>query len=1106
MFSASHWYLATELHERQPVPRMQGGAVDLERARRRLERWRGQEPFRQNEHWERRLASAGLTEEALLHLLGEPAEALRARLAAPLPWLRRIEQAYSAPTAEPFIWPAPVDRPPISPLLAWIEPLVHAASARLHERIQELTRAFPSAPFEAASASRALLGHLSDILTSLISRVLVVELHAAQLEQRLSGDTPEERFQDFVRHLRARDFALELLARYPVLARRVVEALEHWEDAGLEFLRHLAEDAGELWRRFAGGRAPGAMVEAVGGISDPHRRGRGVFLVRFASGLRLVYKPRPMAAEAAFQRLLTWLNAQGLTPPLRPLEILDAGDHGWVEHVEAAPCASPEEVRRFYQRQGSSIALLYLLEGTDFHHENLIASGEHPVLVDLETLFQPQVTARTLRELDRQPGAPLGGTVLKSGLLPHRIWSNRENPGVDLSGLGSRPGQLTPQAYLVSTERGTDRMRFERRQLEVEAASNHPRLGEQPVSLSDHAEDVAEGFSRMYHLLLERREALLAPEGPLAAFHEAPVRVIFRDTASYGTLKLESHHPHAMGDALERQRFFDHLWRAVVERPFLAALVPFELEELARGDIPLFTTRVGSRDLWTSSGQCLPGFFEDSGLERVRRRLGALSPVDHERQLWVLRRSIDPLHLDSAEGQRRSYAFQEAPAPARPEDLLSAARRMGERLLRLSFAGPEETHWLTLEHATPGGWRLWQAGPDLYLGLAGVALSLGYLGALTGDETFTRAARGALHSQAHLIEQDASRVPCLGILNGWGGVLYALTHLGVLWGERQYLDRAEAWLERLPPLVERDEELDLGIGSAGCILALLALAEHRPSELLWRTARACGDRLLARAQRQEHGVGWVVPVADHRALGGMSHGAAGICLALLRLAAATGDQRYRQTALAGLAFERSLFSTAERNWLDLRTDAPEAGGAHGGGERFMTAWCHGAPGIGLARLAGLSVLDDDEVRAEIRAAVATTLARGFGQNHSLCHGDLGNADFLLEAARVLGDGALRERIYRAAGGVLQSLEQHGPLYGLQSNIETPGLMVGIAGLAYGFARLAAPERLPSLLALSPPAATSAQRPPLPHLHGEPPSRGLAASGPLQPQSKQGATE
>ena len=75
----------------------------------------------------------------------------------------------------------------------------------------------------------------------------------------------------------------------------------------------------------------------------------------------------------------------------------------------------------------------------------------------------------------------------------------------------------------------------------------------------------------------------------------------------------------------------------------------------------------------------------------------------------------------------------------------------------------------------------------------------------------------------------------------------------------------------------------------------------------------------------------------------------------------------------------------------------------------MTAWCHGAPGIGLARLRSLPHLDDATSRAEIGTALATTLAEGFGRNHSLCHGDLGNLDFVVQAAETARRPAVASR-------------------------------------------------------------------------------------------------
>jgi lantibiotic modifying enzyme len=52
--------------------------------------------------------------------------------------------------------------------------------------------------------------------------------------------------------------------------------------------------------------------------------------------------------------------------------------------------------------------------------------------------------------------------------------------------------------------------------------------------------------------------------------------------------------------------------------------------------------------------------------------------------------------------------------------------------------------------------------------------------------------------------------------------------------------------------------------------------------------------------------------------------------------------------------------------------------------------------------------------------------------------------------------------------LLESIEQQGWVTGIPQGVETPGLMVGIAGIGYALLRLAAPEQVPSVLLLEPP--------------------------------------
>jgi type 2 lantibiotic biosynthesis protein LanM len=1064
LFELPDWYKALTLTERAATlhrtPDLPSTG-DEALAERRLARWRGQEPFASDGFFARRLGLDGLTETELRALLAEPAEAVAARETAPLSWMALLAEAFTRPAPESF--PEPVSENPSIGFLNIVRPLLDAAYTRLLAGIRTLEERCPDAPFDAATAGPLLAANLPSALLLQMNRTMVAELQIARHAGRLSGETPEARFQSFLESLGEPAQALGILRQYPVLARALVETVDRWVAVSLELLERLAADWPDLRAVFSPDADPGPLVEVKTGLGDSHRGNRTVVLFRFASGLRLIYKPKPLAIEAAFQDLLDWTGRKGFSPAFRTLRLLDRGDYGWIEFVEAGPCADEEAVRRFYLRQGGSLALLWLLEATDFHWENLIAAGEHPVLIDLECLFQPLSHELGGPVDEARIGRVLQKTVLNTGLLPSRIWNEGGGEGVDLSGLAGTGGQTTPPMPRAE-HAGTDEMRYVLQPVEIPERENLPTLGGEPVTVTRYLDEVVEGFRRMVRLFLEHRDELTAPGGPLDAFAETEVRVIVRPTRSYALLLFESFHPYTLGDALDRDRLLDRLWLAAREHPLLDRVIPAERRDLLRGDIPMFTTRPGTRDVWSSDGERFPDLQPDTGLERVRRRLERLDKGELDRQAWLVHNSLAT--IDLKRGEHPSYDFREADPPSR-EELLAAAVDVGRRLEGIALRGPRDAHWFGPETVgATNDWTLQPAGPDLYLGIPGIALFLAFLGKVTGEDGFTDLARAATVTFRDQISQSRIRISNIGAYSGWGGVVWTLTHLGLLWGEDDLLVEAERVAsEKIAPRIRDDENSDLISGAAGALIALLTLQGVRPSDRLLEAAVQCGERLLARALPMERGLGWHLAIAGPTPLAGISHGAAGISWPLLRLAAQTGDDRFREAALGGLEYERFLYRSDKANWPDLRDgtvpeDAPEP--------HFMWAWCHGAPGVGLGRLAGLPYLDDATVRAEIGSAVESTIANGFGRNHCLCHGDLGNLEVVTLAAEKLTRPDWTTRAGRIAGGILAGLRERGPLFGLPGRTEPPGIMTGLAGIGYGLLRLAAPGRVPSVLILEGP--------------------------------------
>ncbi|MBD2249948.1 type 2 lanthipeptide synthetase LanM family protein [Nostoc parmelioides] len=1043
--------------------------LNAKTAQQRMQRWREQNSFMSDADWVERLKLDGVTEEEFLYILGTPMEVMGDRVSPPA-WVSEIEQAFMrAANSDTHIFlPPDMLKEETTGFLYVVEPLIQQGFEQLNEEMQKLIQHQSELPFDAESVMDIFLGNLLRQLLPMLHRTMVLEINVARLQGLLNGDTPGERFQNFIANLRQPSQALALLQEYPVLAHQIKICIDHWMQFSLEFLRHLCADWTDICKLFSPENQLGVLVDLEGSAGDTHHGGRSVLIAKFSSGLQIVYKPRSLAVDVHFQELLTWLNKRGTHPPFYTLKILERGSYGWVEFITAAECQTTEEIQRFYQRQGGYLALLYALQATDFHSENLIAAGEHPILIDLEALFHPHFERVELVKSDLLAYKKIAFSVLSIGLLPQKIYGNDEYEGLDLSGLGSAQGQLTPYRVLYWEGQGTDEVSLKRKRIEMPGNQNRPTCNGQEVSVLDYTDSLITGFTNLYWLLFKHRDELLAENGILAGFGEYHVRAIIRSTYIYSLLLTEGFHPDVLRNALDRDRLFDKLWLGVAQEPHLTKVMAAERQDLWQGDVPLFTTRPNSRDLWTSSGERIVDFFAESSMALVQRRFQQLGEADLTQQLWFIRASLTTLVTVGEQRQQTSYSVIPVDDQVSREQLLKAAQAVGDRLETLALSSEQDATWIGLQLTPQETWLLTGLDIDLYNGLPGVVLFLAYLGSITDEERYSNLAKSALNTILRQIDARQSDVKSIGMFDGWGGIIYTLSHLSQLWHQPTLLTEAEKIVQLLPDLIAKDEQLDIISGGAGCLAGLITLYHCAPSDRTLATAMQCGDRLIACAQPMQHGVAWSTNISDTAPLAGFSHGVAGIAWALLELASLTGEQRFKTTALAAIEYERSLFVPEVSNWLDLRNFTAHVLEKNYPQHTCMTAWCHGAPGIGLARLRSLSHLDNHQIRSEINTALKTTLVNGFGHNHSLCHGDLGNLELLLQASLTLDDPQWKTEVDRSAAAILAGINQHGWLCGVPLRVETPGLMTGLAGIGYELLRLAAPEIVPSVLGLEPP--------------------------------------
>lgn len=406
---------------------------------------------------------------------------------------------------------------------------------------------------------------------------------------------------------------------------------------------------------------------------------------------------------------------------------------------------------------------------------------------------------------------------------------------------------------------------------------------------------------------------------------------------------------------------------------------------------------------------------------------------------------------------------------------LESSAEVGLRLSREAVWYSGECNWLGANPADAGRYAdsfelTYSAlGPDLYAGTSGIGLFLAELYARSGTSEARRTAIGAIRQALSHSDELLARAS-LGLYTGAIGVALATARVGAALGEQEFLDKAARLLRQC--LERRDVyEFDLLSGLAGAVVALLALRDLLSDTSLLDVAAMLGSELVENADVSGDGLSWTSRRRRYRHnLTGFSHGTAGIGWALLELSQATACPKYRRAAERAFEYERQWFDAESGNWPDFREVQNQARL----GRRWpcATTWCHGAPGIALARLRAYELTGDTTYRDEARVAMRTTyasLASGLHSgdcNFSLCHGIFGLAEVLLYGRDVLGREWEEESVlaFDAAERGLERARRHEGAWscGVVSG-ETPSLLLGLAGIGFFYLRLHSPTFSPILM-------------------------------------------
>ncbi|MDH6059583.1 type 2 lanthipeptide synthetase LanM [Chrysosporum bergii ANA360D] len=456
----------------------------------------------------------------------------------------------------------------------------------------------------------------------------------------LRGRYRQEKYQEFIKKLFA-DGLVAFFQEYSVLARLLAQTIDFWVESMAEFIHRLAADYPEIEKSFANHQPLGQVVDLAAGLSDPHNRGRSVISLTFEQGMQLIYKPKTLVLDVTFYRLIDWYNNHSVNLPLKVIKTLNRQTYGWVEYISFQDCQTQADAEKFYQRMGMLMCLVYVLEGTDCHLENLVAHAEHPVLIDLETLLQHRFKIFASLE---ESQLKITESVLRTAMLPTHMFPNA---GIDLypknfdmSGIGGVHDQELDTLTLADIN--TDGMRLDQHRVAIKNV-NSPTCQGNPIFPHDYLENILNGFEDMYRFLITYHQDLLTSESCLTDLNQQKVRLVFRNTSTYAKILQKSYCSMFLRCGIDHSIILELLSRAFLvgeEKPVFWPVLKAELQAMEQNDIPFFVVDSSSDGLILPNDTIVPEVFTAPSFQLMLQRLKTLNEANLTEQMDIIRKSL----------------------------------------------------------------------------------------------------------------------------------------------------------------------------------------------------------------------------------------------------------------------------------------------------------------------------------------------------------------------------------------------------------------------------------------------------------------------------------
>ena len=324
------------------------------------------------------------------------------------------------------------------------------------------------------------------MLENICIRILILDISEKKSNHELYGFTVHEEYNFYIKHFwKNESYKCDLAIRYAEGSRLQKLKEKYFVILQNEINEKINIDKDMISKKFHENMNEFQMLNKDQG--DIHKNGRSVSKIEFDNGSILYYKPHSLDKDIKYQQLYKYLcEKAGIS--CREVRCLSRQTYGWEENIENKSCNTIEEIERYYFRLGIHLFLGYALGATDLHGENIVAYGEHPVIIDMET-YPGYITknsgSSTEEKAEIKIREKIMTSVLNTGILPVLTWGTGNNR-VLMSAVNMHGKIRTPFKMPVVKDDKTSNIHIEYEQVEFEIKECIVRLNGEVVNSEEY--------------------------------------------------------------------------------------------------------------------------------------------------------------------------------------------------------------------------------------------------------------------------------------------------------------------------------------------------------------------------------------------------------------------------------------------------------------------------------------------------------------------------------------------------------------------------------------------------------------------------------------------